>query len=83
VNRDPAAQLSGFSDHALPWQLIARLACLERCSGDARAAGNAGELGDLAVRCYLAARDLADDGMDAAIQLAQMIRVVGHATLPG
>ena len=67
--------LSGLADHALPRQLVGGLARLHRCAGDARAAGDPGELGDLAVRRDVAARDLANDRVDPLEQRAQVFAV--------
>jgi len=72
VNRDPAAQLSGLSDHALPRQPIGGLARLQRGRSDACSAGKTCELGDLSVRRDVTARDLSDDRVHAAEQLTQV-----------
>jgi hypothetical protein len=79
VNCDPAAQLSGFSDHALPRQPVCRLARLQRRGRNARAARDARELGDLSVRSDAPLRNLADDGMNPAIQLAYVVGLVHEA----
>jgi hypothetical protein len=78
VDRDAAALLAGLADHALPGKAELGLAGLHRRAGDARAARNAGELGDLAVRRDAAAGNAAHDRVDPAIQLAHVGRVGGH-----
>jgi hypothetical protein len=78
VNRDAAAQLARFADHALPRQLIGRLARLHRGARDACTAGNAGELGDLAIRGDGAFGNLADDLIDAPIQRAKVVALFTH-----
>jgi hypothetical protein len=85
VDRDPAAGPAGLGDHALPRQAIGGRGRLQRRAGDARAAGEAGELGDLAVGGDPAAGDPADDLVDRAVQAADVIGFAGrhrgpHAT---
>jgi molybdopterin synthase catalytic subunit len=72
VDRDAPAQLARFADHALPRQPVLGAARLQRRGGDARAARDAGELGDLAVRRDRTARDPADDLVNPAIEVAHL-----------
>jgi hypothetical protein len=74
VDRDPAAQLAGFPDHALPRQLIGGLRGLERSGRDPRAARDARELGDLAVGRDAPPGDRADHLLD---RLEQLLEVLG------
>ena len=68
MNRDPATQAAGLADHALPRQSVARFARLERGTGHARTTGDARELRDLTVRRDAAFGNLANDGVDAAVE---------------
>jgi hypothetical protein len=85
MDRDPAAGLAGLADDALPRQGASARRDLHRRTGDAAAAGDAGELGDLAVRGDAAGGDAADDAVDRAVQAADVIGFAGrhrgaHAT---
>ena len=81
MDRDPAAQLAGLADHALPRQPITGLGDLHGRAGDAAAAGDAGELGDLAVGRDASARNLAHHGVDPPVQLAHVREIIRFAGL--
>jgi len=83
VNRDLAAGLARLADDPLPRQLVGRLADLQRGPGDAPAAGDAGQLGDLTVGRDAAARDLADDGIDPPVERTNVRRQVVILHLAG
>lgn len=76
MDRDATAQPAGLADHALPRQAIGGRAGFQRRGGDARTAGQPGELGDLAVGRDAAAWDAADHGVHRVVEALQMRSVV-------
>jgi len=82
VDRDPAALLAGLADHALPRDGVGGRGRLHRRAGDPRAARDARELGDLAVRGDPAAGDPADDGVDRPVQAADVLGFAGRHRAP-
>jgi hypothetical protein len=85
VDRDAAAGLAGLAEDALPRDAVGAARGLHGGAGDARAAGDAGELGDLAVGRDAAGGDAAHDAVDLAVQAADVLGFAGrhrgpHAT---
>jgi hypothetical protein len=82
VDRDPRARPAGLAEDALPRDGVGPRRRLHGRPGDARAAGDAGELGDLAVGRDAAGRDAADDAVDRPVQAADVLGFAGRHRAP-
>jgi hypothetical protein len=77
VDRDAAGRRPALAQHALPRQALVGVRGLQRGAGDAAAARDAGELGDLPVGRDPPARDPAHDRVDRGVEATQVRTILG------